>query len=59
MENADDYSNDDSPVTEDIADLAIEDGLTENTAEEIVGDNLSKFLFKIKEENKLFSKLPL
>ena len=53
LENADDCSNDDSPVLDDNDDLAIEDGLTENTAEEIEGDNLSKFLFKIKEENKL------
>ena len=53
MENADDCSSDKSPVNEDNVDLAIEDRLTENSAEEIVGDNLSKFLFKIKDENKL------
>lgn len=53
LETADDCSNDDSPVNDDNDDLAIEDGLTENTAEEIEGDILSKFLFKIKEENKL------
>ena len=52
MEN-DDCSNDDISVNDDNDDLAVEDRLTENSAEEIEGDNLSKFLFKIKEENKL------
>lgn len=51
MEN-DDCSNDDISVNDD-NDLAIEDTLTESTADELEGDNLSKFLFKIKEENKL------
>lgn len=31
----------------------LEDRPTESTAEEIEGDNLSRFLFKIKEESKL------
>ena len=53
LENADECSSDKSPVNEDNVDLAIEDRLTENSAEEIIGDNLSKFLFEIKEENKL------
>lgn len=52
MEN-DDCSNDDISVNDDNDDLAIEDTLTESTADELDGDNLSKFLFKIKEENKL------
>lgn len=52
LEN-DDCSNDDISVNDDNDDLAVEDRLTENTGEENEGDNLSKFLFKIKEENKL------
>ena len=52
LENVDDCSNDDSSVNDDNDDLAIEDRLTENV-DEIEGDNLSKYLFKIKEENKL------
>lgn len=52
MEN-DDCSNDDISVNDDNDDLAIEDTLTESTADELDGDNLSKFLSKIKEENKL------
>lgn len=52
MEN-DDCSNDDISINDYNDDLAIEDTLTESTADELDGDNLSKFLFKIKEENKL------
>lgn len=52
MEN-DDCSNDDISVNDDNDDLAIEDTLTESTADELDRDNLSKFLSKIKEENKL------
>lgn len=52
MENVDDCSNDDSLVFDDNDDLVIEDGLIENIVEEIEGDNLLKFFFKIKEENK-------